>query len=166
MKSDGLPKILGIGFAIAVLVYVVSYTWIERRRSVHGPWEVHFASDATGTPSITIYQNKLNISAVEIMFSGERAARSNLNVKVSIEKPRQVVPFGQVIYDDLTFLPGVVTFHLFDHEIELMPRTLVIDRREVPWKSDSMTELDARGKLRPPGSNGPAVIIAPGPKKR
>jgi hypothetical protein len=31
------------------------------------------------------------------------------------------------------FLPGVVTMNLLGHEIELMPRTLVIDKKEVPW---------------------------------
>jgi len=31
------------------------------------------------------------------------------------------------------FLPGVVTMNLLGHEIELMPRTLVIDKKEIPW---------------------------------
>ena len=33
------------------------------------------------------------------------------------------------------FLPGVVTMNILGHEIELMPRTLVIDKKEVPWDS-------------------------------
>ena len=33
------------------------------------------------------------------------------------------------------FLPGVVTMNLLGHEIELMPRTLVIDKKEVPWNT-------------------------------
>jgi hypothetical protein len=43
------------------------------------------------------------------------------------------LPFGECIYQDLMFLPGVVTMNLLGHEIELMPRTLVIDKKEVPW---------------------------------
>jgi hypothetical protein len=31
--------------------------------------------------------------------------------------------------------PGVVTMNLLGHEIELMPRTLVIDKKEVPWST-------------------------------
>ena len=34
------------------------------------------------------------------------------------------------------FLPGVVTMNLLGHEIELMPRTLVIDKKEIPWTAD------------------------------
>ena len=45
------------------------------------------------------------------------------------------VPFGECIYQDLMFLPGVVTMNILGHEIELMPRTLVIDKKEVPWDS-------------------------------
>ena len=33
------------------------------------------------------------------------------------------------------FLPGVVTMNLLGHEIELMPRTLVIDKKEIPWST-------------------------------
>ena len=46
------------------------------------------------------------------------------------------VPFGKCIYQDLMFLPGVVTMNLLGHEIELMPRTLVIDKKEIPWTAD------------------------------
>jgi hypothetical protein len=45
------------------------------------------------------------------------------------------VPFGECIYQDLMFLPGVVTMNLLGHEIELMPRTLVIDKKEAPWST-------------------------------
>jgi len=45
------------------------------------------------------------------------------------------VPFGECIYQDLMFLPGVVTMNLLGYEIELMPRTLVIDKKEVPWST-------------------------------
>ena len=45
------------------------------------------------------------------------------------------VPFGECIYQDLMFLPGVVTMNLLGHEIELMPRTLVIDKKEASWST-------------------------------
>jgi hypothetical protein len=37
---------------------------------------------------------------------------------------------------DTTFLPGTVTFELFGHEIELLPRVLMIDHEERPWLSN------------------------------
>ena len=46
------------------------------------------------------------------------------------------------------FLPGIVTMNLLGHEIELMPRTLVVDKKEVPWSTA-----------------GAKVIIQPLPKK-
>ena len=50
----------------------------------------------------------------------------------------------------LFVLPGVITFDLFGHEIELMPRTLVINKKEVPWKSESVIELWPTNKLPQP----------------
>jgi hypothetical protein len=44
------------------------------------------------------------------------------------------VPFGQCVFMDTTFLPGTLTLQLFGHEIELLPRVLVVDRQEHPWR--------------------------------
>jgi hypothetical protein len=46
-----------------------------------------------------------------------------------------------VIYEDLTFLPGVVTFDLFGHEVELLPRALIANKKQVPWKSGVTIDL-------------------------
>src|SRR5258707_5489293 len=53
-------------------------------------------------------------------------------------QPRQVpygVPFGKCIFMDMTFLPGTLTFQCFGHEIELLPRVLMIDHEEHQWSS-------------------------------
>jgi hypothetical protein len=42
---------------------------------------------------------------------------------------------------DTTFLPGTVTLQVFNHEIELLPRVLVIDGQEHPWLSESTITL-------------------------
>jgi hypothetical protein len=42
---------------------------------------------------------------------------------------------------DTTFLPGTVALELFNHEVELLPRVLVIDRQEHPWLSESTITL-------------------------
>jgi hypothetical protein len=52
---------------------------------------------------------------------------------------------------DTTFQPGTVTFQLFGHEIELLPRTLVLDRQEHGWQSGEIIALNA-----PPPTNAPA----------
>jgi len=51
------------------------------------------------------------------------------------------VPFGKCVFMDTTFLPGTVTFELFGHEIELLPRALIIDRQEHSWQPDLAISL-------------------------
>jgi hypothetical protein len=55
---------------------------------------------------------------------------------------------------DTTFLPGTLTFELFSHEIELLPRALIIDRQDHPWQPDAMIILPrapaAPGQAKPP----------------
>src|SRR5437762_12956230 len=107
-------------------------------------------SDAQGNPSVIIYQPKLNISSVELLFPGEKAPKTNLSQRIAFDRPLQKVIFGRVLYEDLTVLPGVVTFDLFGHEIELLPRTLIINKKEVPWKSEAVIEMSATNKLPQP----------------
>ena len=42
---------------------------------------------------------------------------------------------------DTTFLPGTLTFQFFGHEIELLPRVLVLDRQEHPWRSGEVVTV-------------------------
>jgi hypothetical protein len=54
---------------------------------------------------------------------------------------------------DTTFMPGTVTFELFGHEIELLPRALIIDRQDHPWQRDAAITLPrapaAPGQVNP-----------------
>jgi len=45
--------------------------------------------------------------------------------------------FGRCVFMDNTFLPGTLTFQLFGHEIELLPRVMMIDHEERSWRSAS-----------------------------
>jgi len=65
-------------------------------------------------------------------------------ITLIFREPRPVpysVPFGKCVFMDTTFLPGTVTFQLFGHEIELLPRVLIIDHAEHPWLSHSTLSL-------------------------
>ena len=44
---------------------------------------------------------------------------------------------------DTISLPGTVTFQMFGHEIELLPRVLTIDRQEYPWRPEATISLAA-----------------------
>lgn len=135
MKSDNLLRHLVIPFAIAVVVYVISYSWIEHRRTRKGPWEVTFTNDASGVPTLVINQPALAITNLQITFPGET---DRTNASLSFQTPQQTpwdLPYGKCVFMDLTFLPGTVTLDLFGHEIELIPRVLTIDQKEMPWES-------------------------------
>jgi hypothetical protein len=103
---------------------------------------------------MVIYQPKLNISSVEIIFTGEKVSATNLSQRISFQRPLDTLPFrmpiGEVIYEDLRALPGVVTFNFFGHEIELLPRVLVVNKKEIPWKSENVIELSPTNKLAQP----------------
>ena len=158
MKSGITPKSLVIFFLILAGAYLATFYGMEYARYRKGPWEVNFITDSSGNPAVILYQPKLNISSVEILFPGEHVPQTNLSQKVLFNRPEKPVPFGKVIYEDLTLLPGVVTFNLFGHEIELLPRTLIVNKKEIPWKSDSIIEVAITNKPaeppRPPKSKG------------
>jgi hypothetical protein len=52
------------------------------------------------------------------------------------------MPFGSCIFMDLTFLPGTLTFRLFGHEVEFLPRTMILDHEEHPWRSGEIISLE------------------------
>ncbi len=144
MKSDGPLKHFILAFLLAVICYAFFYHNIEARRTRKGPWEVTFTTDAGGNAALLINQPKLAITNSQIIFSGQRVAPGFAPETVAFSQPRPVpypVPLGQCVFMDTTFLPGTVTLQLFHHEIELLPRVLVVDRQEHPWLSDSTITL-------------------------
>lgn len=146
MKSGITARSLVLFFVVVFLLYLGAFYGCEYMRARKGPWEVQFVSDSSGRPSIIVDQPALGVSSLEILFHGEHINRTNLSERVLFNAPLKPTPFGKVIYEDLTFRPGVVTFDLFGHEIELLPRVLIVNKKEVPWKSDSIVELTGADK--------------------
>ena len=139
MKSDGFPKTLvGAAFVIAGLYFAVFYG-IEGCRKSKGPWRVTFTTNEAG-PVIEVSQPRLNRTAM-IKFPGEAAVATNYPITVEFDRPRKPAVFGRVIYEDLMQLPGVVTLNLFGHEIELLRRNLIVNRRPVSWTPPPVVEL-------------------------
>jgi hypothetical protein len=138
MKSDNLLRHVWIPFAIAVVVYVVFYGGIEHRRTRNGPWQVTFRTDAGGEPILLINQPKLAITNLQITFVGETNSIST-NALMVLDTPKPVpydIPFGKCVFMDTTFLPGTIVFDLFGHEIQLIPRVLTIDKKDIPWSAN------------------------------
>ena len=144
MKSDGELKHFILAFLLALVCYALFYYSIEHRRIRKGPWEVTFTNNAAGTPIMTVNQPKLAITNYQIIFPDQPLPSTNALGKLLFNQPQPVpypVPFGKCIFMDTTFLPGTVTFQLFGHEIELLPRALIVDRQEHPWVADNPLTL-------------------------
>jgi len=124
--------LLGSGLA-ALVFYAAGFGLNEHLRFRRGPWEVRFEPGVE--PRLIVAQPRLGIAGVTLSFPGETADGPATTVR--FETPHQSIPFGSVKYDDLTYLPGVVTLDLFGHEIELLPRTLYVNRRAIPWTNAS-----------------------------
>jgi hypothetical protein len=120
----------GIAFAIAIVFYIVFFSWMTHRREGKGPWQITFVADTNGTPSLDIQQQKLNLSK-RITFDGAKIAPTNAVVR--FYQGTTEIPFGKMLFQDPTFLPGTVTMEQFGHKVELLPRVLVIDKKEYAW---------------------------------
>jgi hypothetical protein len=103
---------------------------------------------------ITVGHGSLGITNVQIVFAGEQPT-NNATGQVAFTKPQQPVPFGKVKFEDLTYLPGSVAFDFFGHEVELLPRTLYLNKKEHAWQSGSVHQLKPEEKLPPEASFDP-----------
>ncbi|HAV61752.1 MAG TPA: hypothetical protein DCY13_05235 [Verrucomicrobiales bacterium] len=151
MKATERLKFIGIPLVASLVVYFGGYHAIEHQRYRKGPWSVEFTT-TNGTPAIVVTQPYHGLSNILLVLEGETAAEGFTNAIVSMKEPRNLpypVPHGRVIYEDLTFLPGTVTLDLFGHGIELLPRTLILNGREHPWRSGETFFLKPPEKIHP-----------------
>lgn len=128
---------MAVTFVVAIVFYVVAYSWLSRRQTGKGPWQVTFATNAAGTPQVIISQPVLGISNVTVQFEGERLEPTNGIGTVSFSTPRKTTPFGYVAYDDLMFQPGVVALDCFGHVVEMAPVSLGLNGKRVGWTNQS-----------------------------
>lgn len=138
MKSDHLPRKIAFLFFVAVAGYLLVFYGLEHLRSRRGPWQVAFTHSTAANPRIVIAQPSLRITNVQVTFQSAPSPGTNMSLTLSFAQPEPVpfsVPFGKCVFMDTTFLPGTISFELFGHAIELLPRVLVIDRSEYPWQS-------------------------------
>ncbi|HEV8541142.1 MAG TPA: hypothetical protein VGR78_02010 [Verrucomicrobiae bacterium] len=151
-SSDRLSRHLIIAFVLAVGLYALFFSCDQKVRTRKGPWEVQFTTNAEGFAMIVVDQRTLQISNVQIVFLAEHA--SNFGI-VAFDAPLKPIPFGQTKFEDLTYLPGSEAFNFFGHEVELLPRTLYLNKKEQPWVSGKAYLLHKDAKLRPEMSYDP-----------
>jgi hypothetical protein len=142
---DNPIRHFAIAFAIAMVLYVVTFGWIQHRRTRKGPWQIAFTNNA-GISAIVINQPWLQLTNVTLLFPGQPLLAPTNQPPTGFRDPRPTpfdAGFARCIFEDLTFLPGTVTFKAYNHEIELLPRVLIIDQHETPWKSGESIVLQS-----------------------
>jgi len=150
MKRDNLAGHLAIAFFIALAVYVAAYRGIEGRRTRNGPWEITFTNSPDAHPALVVDQPKLGLTNVEMIFADAMISSNNTTTnfpsRLGFGEPKPVpfeLPFGKCIFMDTTFLPGTLTVSMFGHEIEFLPRVMMIDHEEHPRRSGERIVIGA-----------------------
>jgi hypothetical protein len=145
-KEENILKHAAVAFVIALLGYVLFYSCDAHLRTRKGPWIVDFQATTNGEPLIVINEPRLKIENVRILLAGEKA--TNTPGTVRFESPQHLeTPFGRVRFHDLTYLPGTITLDVYGHEIEMLPRTLFLNTKEVPWQNNALFVLTPTNKI-------------------
>lgn len=153
-QQDNIFKHVAIVGVIALVGYAGLYALDMHLRARKGPWEVTFATETNGTPYLVVNQPTLGVQEVKVRFPGELCPLTNAPVTVRFTEPGLKPGFGEVRFQDATYLPGTVTLLAFNHEIEFIPRGLVLDRQERAWQAGLTAELSRTNQappVRPPG---------------
>jgi hypothetical protein len=157
MKSGNPIKHFAVAFILALALYAIAFNVIEHLRVRKGPWKVTFTRAPTLAPTLQIEQATLGLTNIEIKFIGAPNPTDRESRTYVFNQPRVVpydVPFGQCLFMDTTFLPGTVTFRLYGHEIELLPRVLIIDHEEHRWAANEVISLPAK-----PATNSASMTV-------
>ncbi len=149
-QSSLFKTLLVIGL-VTLICYIAAFSWMENKRRKNGPWQITF-THVDNAPTLVINHAKLGLTNITISFA-EGAVPTNLPQTVSFQHGQIApleLPFGQCIFLDTLYLPGTVTCEMFGHEIQLLPRTLTIDRVEYPWRAGEKILLTNRASATLP----------------
>jgi hypothetical protein len=87
-----------------------------------------------------------------ITFPGQTNPPTTLAAFWSFRQPQDVpfdIPFGKCVFMDTTFLPGTIVLDIAGHEIQLIPRVLTVDKKEIPWRSDTTLVITGTNAVPP-----------------
>lgn len=143
--KENIFRHAAVAFAIALVGYITFFSCDSHLRVRKGPWEVSFQSSTNGEPLLVIDQPSLKLHT-QILINGEKITNALAVAKYRTPDDIKASP-GRVRFHDLTYLPGTVTFDLYGHEIELLPRTLVLNTKEVPWTNNITYVLSPTNKI-------------------
>lgn len=137
---------------VTLIGYAAVFSWMENNRHKDGPWEITF-TQASNSPALLVSHAKLGLTNITIVFP-DAIATNHAPQTIRFEHGRVApfdLPFGKCVFLDTLFLPGTVTMDAFGHLIQVMPRTLTIDRSEHAWLPGEKILL----------TNRPSATLAP-----
>lgn len=129
---------------VSLIGYIAVFWWIENSRRKNDPWEITF-TQVDNSPALLVSHAKLSLTNITIIFAD--AVATNTPQIIRFEHGRVApfdLPFGKCVFLDTLYLPGTVTVDAFGHLIQVMPRTLTIDRVEHAWLSGEKILLTNR----------------------
>jgi len=139
VNDDGTraaKRFVGLFFA-TLFLYITFYGACTAYRRKGGPWAVTQDKLPDGTPVLRIEHHRILADGpVTLTFPGETAPARFTNApyqRVFTLPNTNTFPYGPVEFLDTTFLPGSVALDVFGHLVELVPRTLYLDGRDVGW---------------------------------
>lgn len=130
---------------ITLLVYGIVFSWVENKRRKHGPWEITF-TQVDNSPALLVNHAELGLTNITIVFA-EASAPAHLPQTVRFEHGQVApldLPFGKCVFLDTLFQPGTVACEIFGHEIQILPRTMTINRVDYPWATTQKILLTNR----------------------
>ena len=148
-QPDNILKHVAIVGVIAVVGYFSLYALDTHLRARKGPWEVTFATETNGTPYLLVNQPALGVRDVKVRFTGEQSPLTNAPVTIRFSVANTKPAFGELRFQDATYLPGTVTLLAFNHEVEFIQRGLVLDRQERAWQPGLTAELTPTNQAPP-----------------
>ena len=153
MNDDGVKAaktFVGLFFA-TLFIYITGYGGCMAYRHRGGPWAVTQDKQSDGTPLMKVEHHRVLASGpVTLTFPGETAPSRFTNApyqRVFSMPNTNIFPYGPILFLDTTILPGSVAFDVFGHIVEILPRTMILDGREIPWIPGTNIAVPATGKI-------------------
>lgn len=148
-QPDNILKHVALAGLIAVVGYFSLYALDSHLRARKGAWEVTFATETNGTPYFVVNQPTLGVRDVKVRFLGAQSPLTNAATTVRFAEANTKPAFGELRFQDATYLPGTVTLLAFNHEVELIERGLVLNRQERAWQPGMTVELAPTNQAPP-----------------
>lgn len=130
----GMARTAGWVFAATLACYLFFYLGDRYLRTRHGAWEVAFGVGAEGREFLVVDQPSLGIRGVrvELAEGGVKGAGGG-EERVVFDRPRVGLRSAEWVFDDLSYLPGIVVFNWRGHGVQLTSRVLSVDGHRRPW---------------------------------